>query len=121
QCLAAFPMPFALLGLHRYLRDSHSRWLVLFGASWFLQAICNGYYMLFFGVVVGLWILWFATPRGRAESREQRAEGRGLSDWRKFGAIVAAGVIASLPLIPLLWRYREIHEEFGLMREFGNI
>ena len=49
QVLAAFGMPFALLGLHRYLRDPRPRWLVLFGCGWLLQALCNGYYLLFFG------------------------------------------------------------------------
>ncbi len=103
QCLAAFPMPFALLGLHRYLRDRRPRWLVLFGAGWLLQALCNGYYMLFFGVVVALWVIWFARSR------------------RLFLEIVGAWVVASLPLAPLLWRYRAIHEGFGFARDFGTI
>jgi hypothetical protein len=104
QCLAAFPMPFALLGLHRYLRDRRARWLVLFGAGWLLQAMCNGYYMLFFAIVVGLWLLWFGT-----------------SDRRIFVAALSAWVLASLPLLPLLWQYRAIHEGFGFTRNFGTI
>ena len=115
QCLAAFPMPFALLGLHRYLRDRRARWLVLFGAGWLLQAICNGYYMLFFAVAVGLWIVWFATPVGRAQSTEQRA------GWRACAAILVAWIVASLPLVPLLWQYRAIHEGLGFTRDFGTI
>jgi hypothetical protein len=103
QCLAAFAMPWSLLALHRYLRDPRSRWLALFGAGWFMQSICNGYYMLFFGVVVCLWILWFAR------------------DWRTFLAIVTAWVVASLPLAPLLWDYRSIHEGFAFTRDFGTI
>ena len=104
QCLAAFPMPFALLGLHRYLRDSRARWLALFGVGWLLQALCNGYYMLFFAFVVGLWMVWFATVSRRV-----------------FVAILAAWVVASLPLAPLLWQYRSIHEGFGFARNFGTI
>lgn len=106
QALAAFAMPFALLGLHRYLRDHRARWLLLFGAGWFLQAICNGYYLLFFGVFVGLWILWFASPWSRPKT---------------FAAIVIAWMIASLPLVPLLWQYQVIHRGFGFTREFGTI
>jgi F5/8 type C domain len=106
QCLAAFPMPFALLGLHRYLRDPRKRWLALFGAGWLLQAACNGYYMLFFAVVVGAWMIWFATP---------------VPAWRTFAAILAAWVVASLPLAPLLLQYRTIHEGFGFTRDFGTI
>jgi hypothetical protein len=106
QALASFAMPFAVLGLHRYLRDSRPRWLVLFGAGWFLQAICNGYYLLFFSVFVGMWILWFASPWSRPQM---------------FRPIVAAWAVASLPLIPILWRYQVVHRGFGFTREFGTI
>ena len=117
QCLAAFAMPFSLLGLHRYLRDPRERWLVLFGAGWIMQAICNGYYMLFFAVVVGLWIVWFAVPVAvRAESTEQRPK-----SWPMFAALVIAWFVASLPLLPLLWQYRQIHQSFGFTRDIRII
>ena len=106
QTLASFPMPFALLGLHRYLRDPRPRWLALFAAGWFLQGICNGYYLLFFSVFVGLWILWFADPRTRR---------------RQFLAVSLAWVVAAIPLLPLLMRYRAIHASFGFARDFGTI
>jgi hypothetical protein len=106
QSLASFPMPFALLGLHRYLRDPRPRWLALFGAGWFLQGLCNGYYLLFFSVFVGLWILWFASPWSRP---------------RQFLAVGGAWVIAAIPMLPLLLRYREIHASFGFARDFGTI
>ncbi|RPI57517.1 MAG: hypothetical protein EHM55_01540 [Acidobacteria bacterium] len=106
QALASFPMPFALVGLHRYLRDPRPRWLALFGAGWFLQGICNGYYLLFFSVFVGLWILWFASPWSRR---------------REFLATSAAWTLAALPMLPLLLRYRTIHASFGLARDFGTI
>lgn len=106
QVLAAFGMPFALLGLHRYLRDPRPRWLVLFGGTWLLQALSNGYYLLFFGTLIGMWILWFIRP-----TKEPKV----------FRAILAAGCIASLPLAPLLWRYKTIHERLGFVRDFGTI
>ncbi len=106
QSLASFPMPFALLGLHRYLRDPRPKWLALFGAGWFLQGICNGYYLLFFSVFVGLWILWFASPWSRP---------------RQFLAVSLAWVIAAIPILPLLLRYRSIHASFGFARDFGTI
>ena len=37
-------------------------------AGWFLQGLCNGYYLLFFSVFVGLWILWFASPWSRPQA-----------------------------------------------------
>lgn len=106
QVLAAFPMPFALLGLHRYLRDSRARWLTLFGAGWCLQGICNSHYLVFFSVLVGMWILWFASPWSRP---------------RPFAAIATAWLVAALPLLPILWRYRAIHEVFGFTRDFGTV
>ncbi len=106
QSLASFPMPFALLGLHRYLRDPRPKWLVLFAAGWFLQGICNGYYLLFFSVFVGLWILWFTSPWSRP---------------RQFLAVGAAWAIAAVPMMPLLLRYRHIHASFGFTRDFATI
>jgi len=106
QALASFPMPFALLGLHRYLRDPRPRWLALFGAGWYLQGICNGYYLLFFSVFAGLWIMWFASPWTRR---------------RAFLAVGAAWFVAAVPMLPLLLRYRTIHASFGFTRDFGTI
>ena len=121
QSLASFPMPFALLGLHRYLRpstnaqgvpsevegrDPQPKWLALFAGGWLLQGLCNGYYLLFFSVFVGMWMLWFANPWSRP---------------RQFLAIGLAWVIAAIPILPLLLRYRAIHASFGFARDFGTI
>ncbi len=113
QSLASFPMPFALLGLHRYLRPSTTgrsdpglRWLALFAGGWLLQGICNGYYLLFFSVFVGLWVLWFASP---------------WSHPRQFVAIMSAWAVAGIAILPLLLRYRAIHTSFGFARDFGTI
>ena len=106
QSLASFPMPFALLGLHRYVRDARPKWLVLFAAGWFLQGLCNGYYLLFFSVFVGLWILWFASP---------------WSQPRQFVAVSLAWIVAAIPMLPILLRYRDIHASFGFTRNFGTI
>jgi hypothetical protein len=106
QLLASFPMPFALVGLHRYLREPRPKWLALFAGAWFLQALCNGYYLLFFSVFVGMWMLWFASPWSRR---------------RQFVAISLAWAIAAMPMVPLLLRYRAIHASFGFTRDFATI
>jgi hypothetical protein len=106
QVLASFPMPFALLGLHRYLHDPRPKWLALFAAGWLLQGLCNGYYLLFFSVFVGFWILWFASPWARP---------------RQFIAIGVAWLIAAAPMLPLLLHYREVHAAFGFARDFSAI
>jgi F5/8 type C domain len=106
QSLASFPMPFALLGLHRYLRDPHPKWLAVFAGGWLLQGLCNGYYLLFFTVFVAIWILWFASPWSRL---------------RPFIAISVAWLAAAVPMLPLLLHYRDVHAAFGFTRDFGTI
>lgn len=106
QGLASFPMPFALLGLHRYINDRRPKWLALFAGGWLLQGLCNGYYLLFFSVFVGLWILWFASPFSRR---------------REFLAIGIAWAAAAVMILPLLLRYRSIHASFGFSRDLATI
>ncbi len=103
QVLASYWMPVALLALHRYAERLDSRWLGLFGAAWLLQALSNGYYLVFFPALLALWVAWFVR-----------------ADARRLGAIAATWLIASLPLAPLLWKYRQIHAAFGLRRGFGD-
>ena len=53
QVLTAQWMPLALLGMHGYLEDGRRRWLALFAGAWLIQALSNGYYLLFFPILVG--------------------------------------------------------------------
>ena len=106
QVLAAFGMPAALFALHRYLRDPRASWLMLFGAAWVWQGLANGYYLLFFSVLLGMWMLWFVPPTTAP---------------KPFRAILTAGVLAVLPLLPILWQYRTIHESMGFVRDFGTV
>ncbi len=52
QMLWCFWMPLALLGLHLYLARNDRRWLWLFSVAWLLQALSNGYFLFFFGVLI---------------------------------------------------------------------
>jgi hypothetical protein len=105
QVLLSFGMPVALLGLHRYVRGDGIRWLVLFAAAWLLQALCNGYYLAFFSVLVAIWIAWFVPWR----------------NWRLLAAIGGAWAAAIVALLPLLLRYRHAHEAFGFRRRLDEI
>ena len=106
QVLASFWMPLALVGLHRYARDGRSRWLALFGAATFMQGLSNSYFMLYFPVLVGLWAVWFCRTPGW---------------WRQVGAIAASGVLAMLPLLPILLTYADAHGAQGLRRRMDEI
>jgi hypothetical protein len=66
-----------------------------------MQSLANGYFIFFGAVVIGLWLLYFGTTR---------------SGWRAVSAIVVTLVVASLPLVPVLWQYYVIHERYALRR-----
>lgn len=102
QVLSSYWLPVVLLGLHGYLDTRRRTWLAVFGGAWLLQAFANGYFLLFGGVLVGLWILWFASPRDR---------------WPALMPIVATWLVASLPLVPVLLGYQRLHARFGLRRD----
>jgi hypothetical protein len=94
-------MPLALLALHGYVETGNWRWLPLFAAAWLVQALSNGYYLLFFPVLLVLWLAWFVDWR--------RAPSRGVT-------LVATWVLASLPLVPVLIRYASVQRSLGLAR-----
>lgn len=106
QVLTAQWMPLMLLGMHEYMDTGRARWLAVFGAAWLLQALSNGYYLLFVPLLVVLWIAWFADWRTRP---------------RRAVTLIAAWIAASLPLLPVLLNYRRIHGTLGLSRSLGDI
>lgn len=102
QVLTSHWMPLALLALHAYADGGRRIWLAVFAASWLLQALSNGYYLLFFPVLLALWIAWFGRSR------------RGL-------AIAAAWIVSSLLLVPVLLEYARIQRSLGLTRTTGEM
>jgi hypothetical protein len=106
QTLATFGVPLMLLGLHGFLQQRRARWLVLFGAAWIQQGFANGYYILYGGLLIALWLVYFCGRRDR---------------WQAGAALVGTWAIASLPLVPMLIRYRQAHAEAGLHRTLSEI
>jgi hypothetical protein len=106
QMLATFWAPLALFGLHAYIETGRRRWLALYGATWLLQGASNGYALVMFSVLVGLWGLWFVVLRGK---------------WRAAVMIALTTVIAVLPLAPVLYRYTSVHSAFGFARGYWEI
>lgn len=115
QVGVAFWAPLALLGLHRFLdvrlKDdtttvrptAERRWgaLALFAVCWMLQGAANGYFLVFFSIVVGLWVLWFVVARRR---------------WREMALIAGAAAIAAVPLLLILMRFVAAHRRYQLTR-----
>ncbi len=106
QMLVAFWMPLALLGLHGYLETRRWPWLALFAISWALQGAANGYYLVYFTLVVAFWTAWFVVARRR---------------WRDLAAVATTLIAAVLPLTPILYRYISTHRALGLSRSIGEI
>jgi len=106
QVIAAFWMPVALLGLHAFLQSGRRRWLAVFAAAWLLQGLTNGYYLVFFSLFVGLWVVWFVVIARR---------------WRALWAIAAGVAIAAVPLAMTLYRYLLVHARHGFGRDLFEI
>ncbi len=106
QMLMTGWMPIALLGLHRYMETGRARWLPLVGAAWLAAALSNGYFLVFFGVLLALWLAWFGLRPGRVG---------------RLAAVVATLAIASLPLAPILLHYARVHAAYGFSRLGGEI
>lgn len=105
ELLAAFGMPAALAALHLYLDTHRRRWLVVFAVSLVLQGLCSTYYLVFFSILFGLWLLWFM----------RRDEARALL------AILIAGACALVALLPVWLGYSRIHAYYGLARSLKEI
>ena len=101
QVLSSYWMPFSLLGLHLFVQQPRWRYLVLFAAAWYLQALACGYYLFYLSVLVGLWLLWFAVGRIR---------------WADFGRLVLAWGIAVAALVPVAYGYLKYQGAYGLRR-----
>jgi hypothetical protein len=106
QVLSAYWMPVALLALHRYREQRRARWLLVFGGAYWLQALTNGYYLLYFPVLVLLWLAWFATERGT---------------WSVAAAVAGSQLAAGLLVLPLLLGYQQIHGRYGFARSADEI
>jgi hypothetical protein len=98
QMLLMWWMPLTLFALHRYLDLKRPRDLALAAVGWLMNGLTSGYFLVFFGVLVGVWALWFLRTR---------------RDWI---AVSAALLIGTLPMAPLLVRYKEIQSSHGLSR-----
>jgi hypothetical protein len=79
--------------------DRGSAWnLVGAGVCWLMNGLTSGYFLVYFGVLIGVWALWFVRTR---------------RDWI---AVAATLVLSSLPLVPLLLGYHRIQSGYGLAR-----
>ena len=79
QVLTSQWMPLALLGMHAFLDEGKRRWLAVFAFAWLVQALSNGYYLLFFPVLIALWLAWFVDWTREYRTRARRWPRHGSS------------------------------------------
>lgn len=106
QVLTSQWMPLALLAMHGYIDDGRRRWLAIFAAAWVIQALSNGYFLLFLPVLIALWLAWFVNWR--------TAPRRGLT-------LAGTWIASSLLLLPGLLQYLHVHRGLGLGRTPGEM
>ena len=106
QVLTSQWMPLALFAMHAYLDDGRRGWLAVFAVAWLLQALSNGYYLLFFPLLIACWLIWFIDWRGLPS--------RGV-------ALAAVWGAASLLLVPILLKYSAVQSSLGLVRTAGEM
>jgi hypothetical protein len=93
QVLCSFWTPVCLAALHRYDRSGRQRWAALAAGAWLMQALSNGYYLLFVSVLLVIWFAWFAFGRWPA---------------RKLGVLAAFWIVPFAIVVPILLGYRRI-------------
>jgi hypothetical protein len=106
QVLTTQWMPLALLAMHAYVDGGRRAWLVVAGAAWVVQALSNGYYLLFFPILAALWLAWFVDWR---------------QQWRRGLALIGAFGASSLLLVPGLLQYLAVHRRLGLSRHITEM
>ncbi len=106
QMLSSYWIPLCLVALHQFVETRRGRWLVLFAAAWILQALANGYFIFFGAVLIGLWVLYFCSTR---------------QTWRTVPAIAVTCVLANLALLPVMLKYHEVHQQYGLRRIMSEV
>jgi hypothetical protein len=100
QVLTSQWMPLALLAVHKYLATGGRRWLAVFAFAWLVQALSNGYYLMFFPVLLALWLAWFV-------------------DWKRPArgvAVVATWAASTVLLVPPLVTYAAVQKHLGVGR-----
>lgn len=106
ELLSSYWLPLVLLGLHQWSTTLRPRWLGLTSGALVMQALTSGYYFVFLGVLLALWLIWF-TPRRLP-----------LVQYVGLGAALGVPVLIAAPIF---LRYRQAHQTMGLARGIGEI
>jgi hypothetical protein len=97
-------MPLAVLATRRALMMRSNRWTLALGATIFIQGISGVYFLYFTAVILGVvlvtYLLWERSRAAIVMSAK----------------IAAVSLVACILLIPTLWPYQQVSQDFGIER-----
>jgi hypothetical protein len=106
ELLLAWWMPLTLLAAHWWLESRSRRALALLALTVAAQGLFTAYYLPMLGLLLALWVLWFAAGRVPA---------------RQFAELALAAMLGAAALAPLLLHYWRVHGALGLHRDLGDV
>lgn len=109
QVISSHWMPFALLGLRRFLEGRGKRWLAGAGMALVAQNLSCAYYLFFFPPFVAAWAVWEMATRQRLRDR---------AAW--IGLAVAAVMVAAATF-PFVLPYVLVRGQGGILRPAWEI
>lgn len=109
QVLTAQWMPFALLGLHRYLARGHTRALAAGAAAIWLQNLASGYYLIFFAPFAAAFAVTEVVARSLTRC------------WRVWRHLAIAAVATLLATMPFALPYLVLQRRSNYRRPLAEI
>ena len=109
QVMSSQWMPFALWGVHRYIRHRSTRALAGGTVALVLQNWSCGYYVLYFAPFVPLFAVQQLWSAGR------------LRDARAWAGLAVAAIVTAALTVPFLLPYLEVQRLYAFERPFGEV
>ena len=101
ELLSSYWLPVVFLALHQWVKTLCRPWLIVLAISLVMLFLTSGYYFMFSGVLILLWLAWFI-PRDLRLSQ--------------YGQLAVAFALSLLAVTPVLLHYRRAHAALGLFR-----
>lgn len=106
QLYACWWIPLSLLAIVAWGAEGRGRWLLVFAASWILQALTSGYYIFILPPLYGAWTAWVVPWRTHP---------------RRVVYLALAWAGSCLALAPILLRYYEVQRALGISRSRSEV
>jgi hypothetical protein len=112
QVLMTGWMPMCLWALHRYFRTFSARALMLFAATFALQALSNGYFLYFLALPTAVVVAF------ECIARRDALKARGMRTILELSGAAAAILLAIAPIAKV---YLDVRRTYGFRRSYGDL